>query len=371
MNFENIPDNPYLLLTPGPLSTSKRVKSVMLRDWCTWDDDYNSIVQKIRNRLTQIASANAEKYTSMLMQGSGTFSVEAVIGSVIPPDGRLLVIANGAYGMRIHRIASMLKIDCLLVKSDETMLPDLEVIEDTLKNNDSITHVAAVHVETTTGIMNPVKEIGNIVKKYGKVYIVDAMSSFGGIRFDMDDYNIDYLVSSSNKCLQGVPGFGFIIADREKFMLTGGYARSHSMDLFDQWETMELNRGKWRFTSPTHVVRAFHEALMELDDEGGVSARSTRYFSNQKALVEGMSKLGFKTLLPDEFHSPIITSFLSPESGEYSFGKFYEELKKKGYVIYPGKITERDTFRIGNIGNVFHNDIIELLRVIEKIIYWK
>jgi len=371
MNFENIPENPYLLLTPGPLSTSKRVKSVMLRDWCTWDDDYNSIVQKIRLRLTQLASSNSEKYTSVLMQGSGTFSVEAVIGSVIPQGGRLLVIANGAYGMRLHKIASMLRIDCLLIKSDEISIPDLQVIEDTLKSNQDITHVAAVHVETTTGIINPVQEIGKIVKKHGKIYIVDAMSSFGGIGFDMDEYKIDYLVSSSNKCLQGVPGFGFIIADREKFGLTKGYARSHSMDLYDQWETMELNNGKWRFTSPTHVVRAFHEALMELDDEGGISARSLRYFTNQKALVSGMRSLGFKTLLPDEFHSPIITSFLSPESGDYSFGKFYLELKKCGYVIYPGKITERDTFRIGNIGNVFHNDIIELLNAIEKIIYWE
>ncbi len=371
MKLNNIPENPYLLLTPGPLSTSKRVKSVMLRDWCTWDDDYNSIVQDIRSRLTKLASIAAGKYTSILMQGSGTFSVEAVLGSVIPDDGKLLVIANGAYGLRIHRIASMLKIDCVLIQADETSLPDLNEIEETLKIDCDITHIAVVHVETTTGIINPVKEIGALAEKYNKNYIVDAMSSFGGIELDMNDYKIDYLVSSSNKCLQGVPGFGFIIADKEKLRQTKGFSRSHSLDVYDQWETMELNNGKWRFTSPTHVVRAFHEALLELDKEGGIHERNSRYLLNQKTLVSGMRELGFSTLLPDKLHSPIITSFLSPESDKYSFRKFYEELKKNGYVIYPGKITERDTFRIGNIGNVYQHDINELLRVIEEIIYWE
>jgi len=370
MNTNNLPDNPYLLLTPGPLSTSKTVKAAMLRDWCTWDEDYNlKVVQEIRTRLTQLATAENEYYSTVLMQGSGTFAVESVIGSSVPASGKLLVIANGAYGMRIIQIAKVLGIAYEAYILDEVSLPDTEDVRKLLEKMPEITHIAIVHCETTTGILNPVREITALAKQYNKTTIVDAMSSFGGIPMDVHEWQIDFLISSANKCIQGVPGFGFIIARKNKLEQCKNQARSLSLDLYDQWITME-NGGKWRFTSPTHVVRAFLQALVELEEEGGIEDRSERYSQNQKMLVEGMRKIGFKTLLPDIKHSPIITSFLSPQEKKYSFLKFYNLLKENGYVIYPGKISKGDTFRIGNIGVVYPSDIDKLVETIIEIKFW-
>ncbi len=369
MNTDDLPDNPYILLTPGPLSTTKAVKAVMLRDWCTWDDDYNSIVQAIRQKLVSLATS-AEGYTSVLIQGSGTFAVESVIGTAVPPGGKLLVLANGAYGQRMAQIATRLCIPVTVLDSGELDPPGLNLLRDMLQGDKEITHVAVVHCETTTGMLNPVDRIGEITKCFGKVYIVDAMSSFGGIPIEMADIGADFLISSANKCIQGVPGFGFAIARHDQLEKTKGRARSLSLDLYDQWDTMERYAGKWRFTSPTHVVRAFAEALKELDREGGIEARYTRYRQNQSLLVEGMQELGFRCLLPREHQSPIITSFLSPEHPAYDFKRFYEELKAGGFVIYPGKVTSMDTFRIGSIGNIDVKDIERLFVSLRESMYW-
>ena len=366
MNFEHFPDNPYILLTPGPLSSSKSVKATMLRDWCTWDDDYNNIVQEIRSKLVALATRNVDEYTSVLMQGSGTFSVESVVGSIIPEFGKLLVMANGAYGKRIAEIADYLKINYSVLDFGELDKANANDLEEVLKTDRDITHVAVVHCETTTGMLNPIKEIGEVVNKYGKVFFVDAMSSFGGIPIDMDDNNIDVLVSSANKCVQGVPGFGLAICKKSLIEHVKGYARSLSLDLYSQWKTMEEQNGKWRFTSPTHTVRAFQQALLELDEEGGIQARHGRYVENQTKLVAGMRKIGFKPLLAEELHSPIITTFISPKSSEYNFKDFYNTLKQKGFVIYPGKVTDYQCFRIGNIGEVYPEDIEKLLMAIES-----
>lgn len=366
----DIPDNPYFLLTPGPLSTSKTVKSVMMRDWCTWDDDYNlGVVEYIRAKLVALATSSSD-YTSVLMQGSGTFSVEATIGSVIPSNGKLLVLANGAYGKRLAQISERLKITTEIQDSGEIAQPDLVQLEATLKADKTITHVAVVHCETTTGMLNPIKEIGEIVKSHNRIYIVDAMSSFGGIPIDVQGIDIDYIISSANKCIQGVPGFGFVIAKKEQLESTKGNARSLSLDLYDQWKTMEDGRGKWRYTSPTHTVRAFMQAMLELDQEGGVEKRFARYSENHQVLVKGMNKLGFSCLLPSSTQSPIITSFNNPNSTHYEFKKFYDELKKRGFVIYPGKVSVADTFRIGNIGHVFPKDMQNLIDSIEEVVFW-
>jgi 2-aminoethylphosphonate--pyruvate transaminase len=366
MDLNLLPDNPYILLTPGPLSTSKRVKAAMLRDWCTWDDDYNSLVQEVRAKLIKIATTDTDNYTAILMQGSGTFSVESVIGSVIPAEGKLLVLANGAYGRRIGQIAKVLGINFVVQDSGELSQPNLLELEKTLQKDTAITHVAVVHCETTTGILNPIGEVGEIVKKFNKTFIVDAMSSFGGIAIDVSELNIDFMISSANKCIQGVPGFGFVIAKRTSLLKTQGLARSLSLDLFDQWDTMEKGHGKWRFTSPTHVVRAFHQALLELEEEGGVPARQARYTKNQEILGKKMPELGYKTLLPQAIQSPIITAFCYPKD-EFDFRTFYDKLKAQGFVIYPGKVSEVDTFRIGNIGEVNPEDIERLVKIIATI----
>lgn len=363
--------NNYLLLTPGPLSTSESVRQAMLHDWCTWDDQYNKeIVQVIRERLVKLATHH-DNYTSVLMQGSGTASVEATIGSVLGKQDKLLVIDNGAYGARITEIADYLQINCVQLKQKETEQVDLPQFERLLSEDNSITHVAMVHCETTTGMLNPLYEFCKIAKAYNKIVIIDAMSSFGGIEFDIGDLNIDFMISSANKCIQGVPGFGFVIAKQSCMQQCQGQARSLSLDLYAQWLCMQQHNGKWRFTSPTHTVRAFYQALIELEQEGGIKKRQQRYQANQKTLVNGMRELGFKTLLPDHLHSPIITSFYSPNSEKYQFNIFYQRLKVEGFVIYPGKVSNADCFRIGNIGEVYPEDITRLIKAIKKVSYWK
>ena len=364
-------NNDYILLTPGPLTTSKTVRAALIKDWCTWDDDYNKgIVQVIRQKLVKLASKHAG-YTSVLMQGSGTASVESAIGTIIPKSGaKLLIIANGAYGNRmVQTVVDYLDIPNTVVNFAETDVVDIDRISDAM--TDDITHVAMVHCETTTGILNPIQQVTKIAKDKGKIMIVDAMSSFGGVPMDMGDWGIDVLISSANKCIQGVPGFGFVIARQDLLETCAGNARSLSLDLYDQWRCMEDNHGKWRFTSPTHVVRAFYQALIELEEEGSVPARNKRYTENQTILVEGMAKLGFKALMPRESQSPIITSFYSPEHADYQFKKFYDLLKADGFVIYPGKVSKADCFRIGNIGEIYPEDIKRLLVSIGKNMYWQ
>ena len=361
--------NPYLLLTPGPLSTTQRVKQQMLRDWCTWDKDYNQIVQQIRNQLVNLATPQYG-YTATLMQGSGTFSVESTIGSVIPVDGKLVVLVNGEYGRRIDQIANKLGISTVVIDSGELAHADPQALDKVLREDPQITHVAMVHCETTTGMLNPLKAIGEVTQKHNKVYIVDAMSSFGGTAIDMAELHIDFLVSSANKCIQGVPGFGFVLANYTSMTAIKGLSRSVSLDLYDQWRCMEDNQGKWRFTSPTHVVRAFAEALKELDGEGGIAARQHRYSENQNTLVTGMKRLGFKPLLDAKLQSSIITSFHNPKHLNYNFNTFYEVLKEKGFVIYPGKVSQADCFRIGTIGDVWPSDIDKFIEAVETSMYW-
>ncbi len=369
MSKLELPDNPYLLLTPGPLSTSKSVKAAMFGDWCTWDKDYNDIVDSVRRDLVKLATAR-NGYTSVLMQGSGTFSVESVIGSAIPAGGKLLVLVNGAYGERIARIAEYLRIPLIIHDSGELAPPDIPRLQRELQADADITHVAVVHCETTTGMLNPIEEIGKTVKENERVFIVDAMSSFGGVPFSMEASHADFCISSANKCIQGVPGFGFVIATHNAMASIQGQARSLSLDLYDQWRCMEDDHGKWRFTSPTHCVRAFRQALNELAEEGGVAARFERYRNNQQTLVSGMRSLGLRCLLEDRYQSPIITAFLNPASPAYEFERFYQSLKRKGFVIYPGKVTSVDTFRIGNIGEVDCGDIQRLLSAVEESIDW-
>lgn len=364
--------NPYLLLTPGPLSTSATVKETMLRDWCTWDEDYNQgVVEDIRARLVRLSGSDPGAHTCVLMQGSGSFSVEACLTTMLPREGgKLLICANGAYGDRMATTARVARLPHMLYRVPEVDVLDPQVLAARLAGDAGITHVALVHNETTTGMLNPLAELAAVVKGAGRVLMVDAMSSFGGIPLDMAGLGIDWLVSSANKCIQGVPGFGFVLARKERIAGCEGNARSHSLDLYDQWRVMETGGGKWRFTSPTHVVRAFQQALNEFDAEGGVAARHARYAENQRRLVAGMEGLGFRCLLPGALHSPIITSFHNPEESGYSFREFYDRLKARGFVIYPGKVSTADCFRIGTIGEVWPADIDRLLAAVEAERFW-
>ncbi|MEC9476146.1 MAG: 2-aminoethylphosphonate--pyruvate transaminase [Planctomycetota bacterium] len=359
-------DIPYLLLTPGPLTTTRTVREAMGTDYSTWDVDYNNVVQEVRSGLVALAT-DQDGYTATLMQGSGTFSVEATIGSVVPRDGKLLIISNGAYGDRITKITRTLGIDLIDLDHGEQSPPHLDRIRQTLNEDPAITDVAMVHCETTTGMVNPVTEVGLLAKEFSKRYIVDAMSSFGGMPMTMESTHADFIISSANKCIQGVPGFGFVIASRETMESLEGRARSLSLDLHDQWKMMENAGGKWRYTSPTHVLMAFRQALRELHEEGGVEPRYQRYCENQRRLVAGLRNLGFDTLLPDELHSPVITSFYYPADSAFEFTEFYRRMKERRFVIYPGKVSDAECFRVGTIGNVIPEDIDQLVAEIRNV----
>ncbi len=364
----------YLLLTPGPLSTTATVRAAMLQDSCTWDADYNQgVVEPIRRELVRLATTPEYEsdYSAVLLQGSGSYVVESVLGSAIGADECLLIINNGAYGARMGEMARCLGLRHHELDCGETSRPEPAAIEAMLVRHPEITHLAMVHCETTTGMLNPLEEVAELCKRRGIRLIVDAMSSFGGIPIDMGRLGIEFLISSANKCIQGVPGFGFVIARRAALTACAGRARSVSLDLHAQWQTMEQQGGKWRFTSPTHTVLAFAQALRELDEEGGIAARHRRYSENQRTLVDGMAELGFAPLLPEEWQSPIITAFYSPAHPDYRFADFYQRLKGQGYVIYPGKVSQADCFRIGNIGDVTPERVRCLLAAMACACYWR
>lgn len=353
----------YKLLTPGPLTTTEAVKKEMLFDRCTWDDEYKSITQKIRKELLDIGNVNEEDYTAVLMQGSGTFAVESVITSAVGEKDKLLIIANGAYGERIGQIAEHISLNHVIYNNEYDEHPDMDKVKEILDKDTEITHIAMVHCETTTGILNPIEHLSVIAKEYNKTLIIDAMSSFGGIPIDIKALGIDYLISSANKCIQGVPGFGFVIAKKEKLEKCKGISRSLSLDLYDQYKGMDKD-GKWRFTSPTHVVAAFSKALDELKEEGGVEGRYNRYKNNNLVLRKKLKEIGIESYIEENKQSPIITTFAFPTDA-FSFNEFYSFIKERGFVIYPGKLTDVDTFRIGNIGEIYEEDINKLCEIIE------
>lgn len=354
----------YKLLTPGPLTTTDTVKQQMLVDHCTWDDDYKQITQEIRKELLSLAHVSEEEYTVILMQGSGTFGVESVLTSVIGKEDKLLIAANGAYGERMGDIAEHAALQYEIIHEHYNKIIDAEKISEILKKDTAITHVSMVHSETTSGIFNDIQAVGKAVKEQNRVFIVDAMSSFAGVDIPMKEWGIDFLISSANKCIQGVPGFSFIIARKDLLIASEGKARSLSLDLYDQWKTMETD-GKWRFTSPTHVVLAFYQAMKELKEEGGIEARSRRYQENNKLLIEKMGELGIRPYIDNEHQGPIITTFFYPENCHFKFQDMYQYIKDRGYAIYPGKVTEAETFRIGNIGEIYKEDILRLSEIMK------
>ena len=356
----------YKLLTPGPLTTTDTVKKEMLFDHCTWDDDYKKITLSIREKLLNLAHVSEPEYTVVLMQGSGTFGVESVLTSVIGgEEDTLLIAANGAYGERMGDIARHAGIHYLMYEEDYNKIPSAEKIREILAEHPEITHVSMVHSETTSGILNDIASVAKVVKGAGKTFIVDAMSSFGGVDIPVGDLEIDFIISSANKCIQGVPGFSFIICNREKLMESKGKARSLSLDLYDQWETMNKD-GKWRFTSPTHVVLAFAQALKEMEEEGGIVARAKRNEDNNRLLIQKMAEMGIRPYIGSEHQGPIITTFLYPEHHNFSFQDMYQYIKDRSYAIYPGKVTDADTFRIGNIGEIYKEDIEKLCSIIKE-----
>jgi 2-aminoethylphosphonate-pyruvate transaminase len=360
-----------LLFTPGPLTTSATVKAAMLCDAGSRDAEFIAAVHDIRERLLRIGgAAPGGDYECVPMQGSGTFAIESVISSAIPRYGRLLVLVNGAYGRRIVEMARIHGIEVQTLETPENRKISPEAVAERLGETGGITtgitHVAVIHCETTTGIVNPIAEIGEKVAAAGAAYIIDAMSSFGAIPIDLAAVRADFLISSANKCIEGVPGFGFVLARRSQLIAAKGCARTLSLDLHAQWEGLEAG-GQFRFTPPTHALLAFHQALRELDAEGGVEGRAARYCRNHQVLARGMEAMGFEPYLAPDDQSYIITTYRYPANPEFRFEEFYSRLSERGFVIYPGKLSQEPCFRIGTIGRIGVEEIEGLLAAIRLI----
>ncbi|MBX3597837.1 MAG: 2-aminoethylphosphonate--pyruvate transaminase [Rhizobiaceae bacterium] len=341
---------PYLL-TPGPLTTAYSVKQAMLRDWGSWDADFRAMTADLRRRLLALIGDTKGEFDCVPMQGSGSFCVEAMLGSFVPKNGKVLVLANGAYGLRAAQTMQYLGRAYTLIDKGDYLPPRGAEVAAALEADPSITHVLAIHCETSSGILNPVAEISEATYAHGRKLLIDSMSAFGAVPLEVNQIRYEAMVSSANKCIEGVPGFGFVIAKKAELESAKGNSHSLSLDVHAQWAAMEKT-GQWRFTPPTHVVAAFIEALKMHEAEGGVAGRGARYARNRDVMVEGMRGLGFETLLANSWLSPIIVTFFCPADKNFVFDRFYELMKDKGFIIYPGKLTVVDSFRIGCIGRM-------------------
>ncbi len=353
-----------LLLTPGPLTTSKSVKEAMVHDWGSRDAAFLALNRQVMERLPEVVHGEG-RYVTVPMQGSGTFAVEAMLTTFAPKHGRVLVLVNGAYGQRARRILEIAGRRVVLHETPEDTPPDLAAVDRILAEASEITHVFAVHCETTSGILNPIDDIAAIVARHGKRLLIDAMSAFGALPLDARESPFDAVAASANKCLEGVPGLAFVICLREALAGTEGQATTLTLDLFDQNKAFEKT-GQFRFTPPIHVIVAFHQALEEFWAEGGVAGRRGRYSDNARVLIDGMRALGFRTLLTDALQAPIIATFHTPEHPNFDFQRFYDSLRARGYVIYPGKLTVADSFRIGCIGRLTAEDMRGALEAVRE-----
>ena len=355
-------DRDKILLTPGPLTTTLRTKLAMLKDWGSWDADFNAVTASVRNSLLNIIHGH-DSHVVVPLQGSGTFSVEAAVATVVPTDGHVLVMDNGAYCKRAARLTTLMGRRCTLMPFDEAAQVSSAALADKLKQDGSITHVILIHCETGAGVLNPLQEIADVCEAHGKGLIVDAMSSFAALEIDARKVRFDALVAASGKCLEGVPGMGFVFIRKAVLEGCAGRSQSLAMDLYDQYAYMEKTT-QWRFTPPTHVVVALAEAIAQFEEEGGQSARLARYTNNYQTLIHGMTRLGFKPFLDPAIQAPIIVTFHAPADKRYDFKTFYAAARERGFVLYPGKLTQVETFRVGCIGAIGPREMDQAVQAI-------
>ena len=343
-------DRDPILLTPGPLTTTLTTKAAMLRDWGSWDASFNAVTARVRQRLTAIVNGG-ETHVCVPMQGSGTFSVEGAVNTLVPRDGHVLVLINGAYGKRLARLTEMMGRRLSIFETADDVQTTGADVARLLDADASITHVGLIHCETSTGILNPLPEIADVVAKRGRSLIVDAMSSFGAIPIDAKKIPFDALIAASGKCIEGPPGMGFVFVRKTVLEQCAGRSTSLALDLYDQWIYMERTT-QWRYTPPTHVVAAVDAALEQYVAAGGQPARYRRYAANCETLISGMTEMGFKVFLDARIQAPIIVTFHAPADPKYAFKPFYDEVRNRGFILYPGKLTELETFRVGCIGAI-------------------
>jgi len=355
-------DRDKILLTPGPLTTTLRTKLAMLKDWGSWDSDFNAVTASVRKSLLAVIHGQ-DSHVVVPLQGSGTFSVEAAVATVVPRDGHVLVMDNGAYCKRAARLTTLMGRRCTVMPFDEAAQVSPAALDAMLEADTSITHVMLIHCETGAGVLNPLQEVADVCKSHGKGLLVDAMSSFAAIEIDARKVHFDALVAASGKCLEGVPGMGFVFIRKAVLDGCAGRSQSLAMDLHDQHAYMEKTT-QWRFTPPTHVVVALAEAIAQFEEEGGQPARLARYESNYRTLVTGMAKLGFKPFLDPAIQAPIIVTFHAPADNRYDFKAFYAAARNRGFVLYPGKLTQVETFRVGCIGAIGPNEMAQAVQAV-------
>jgi len=339
-----------ILLTPGPLTTSLSTKAAMLRDWGSWDSAFNAVTAGVRRKLLDVIHGHAT-HVCVPMQGSGTFSVEAAVNTLVPRDGHVLVLINGAYGTRLAKLTRMMGRKLTVFETAEDVPTTPQDVDRLLAADPSITHVGLIHCETSTGILNPLPEIAAVVARHGRGLIVDAMSSFAAIGIDARTVPFDALIAASGKCVEGPPGMGFVFVRRSVLEKCAGHSTSLALDLHDQWTYMEKTT-QWRYTPPTHIVIALDAALDQFIADGGQPARLARYTKNCETLVAGMAEMGFRVFLTPDIQAPIILTFHAPADPKYTFKDFYDRVRDKGFVLYPGKLTQVETFRVGCIGAI-------------------
>ena len=351
-----------ILLTPGPITTSLETKMAMLKDWGSWDANFNAVTAEVRKKLLAIVNGQ-DTHVCVPLQGSGTFSVEAAINTLVPRNGHVLVLINGAYGLRLAKLTQMMGRRVTTFETPEDVPTTAADVDRLLKGDPSITHVGLIHCETSTGILNPLPEIAAVVESHGKSLVIDAMSSFGAIGIDARTVRFDALIAASGKCIEGPPGMGFVLARKSVLEKCAGHSTSLALDLHDQWVYMEKTT-QWRYTPPTHVVVAFNAALDQHIAEGGQPARLARYKKNCETLIAGLGELGFKLFLKPEIQAPIILTFHAPPDPAYNFKDFYARVRDKGFILYPGKLTTVETFRVGCIGAIGPDEMRQAVNVV-------
>jgi 2-aminoethylphosphonate-pyruvate transaminase len=355
-------DRDKILLTPGPLTTTLRTKLAMMRDWGSWDGDFIAVTARVRKSLLKIIHGE-DTHVVVPLQGSGTFSVEAAVATLVPRDGHVLVLDNGAYCKRAARLTTLMGRTCTVMGFDESAQVSAAALDEKLRADKTVTHVVMIHCETGAGVWNPLQEVADVCAKHGKGLIVDAMSSFGALPIDARETRFDALIAASGKCLEGVPGMGFIFIRKEVIDGCAGRSQSLAMDLHDQYTYMERT-GQWRFTPPTHVVVALAEAIAQFEEEGGQPARLARYTANYHTLIHGMSRLGFIPFLDSPVQAPIIVTFHAPGDPRYDFKTFYASARERGFILYPGKLTQMETFRVGCVGAIGPNEMEQAVQAV-------
>jgi 2-aminoethylphosphonate-pyruvate transaminase len=346
-----------ILLNPGPTTTSDTVKgALVMSDLCPREADFGAIVSAVRRDLLAVAEADAAEHTAILLSGPGTAAVEAALGSLVPPGGRVLILANGAYGARAGEIAAALRLPARVWEMPWTVRPDPAALAAELDGpGGPFTHAFWVHHETTTGLLNPLRAYGAVCRAQGVTTIVDGMSSFAGLPLALRDEPVDLLISSANKCLQGMPGVSFVLARRAALAASAGIRRSVALDLH-RLEGSLAAGGQFLFTPPVQVVHALARALTETLAET-VAGRAARYRACYETMLAGMENLGFAPLLPRALHSGLLTAFCTPSWPRFSFAALHDHLYARGITLYPGKLPGADTFRVANMGALVPADL--------------